>query len=60
MSIKSQADLIGIQQVSEVVALTLKQMRDYAAPGMSTKELDDFGGKLLREAGARSRDRMVE
>src|SRR5688572_6407999 len=54
MSISSQADLLGIKRVSDVVASTLNRMRRYAAPGMSTKQLDDFGAGLLKEAGARS------
>jgi methionyl aminopeptidase len=28
-------------------------MRDYAQPGMSTKELDEYGGTLLTEFGAK-------
>jgi methionyl aminopeptidase len=54
MSISSQADLLGIKKVSAVVASTLNMMRRYAAPGMSTKELDTYGAGLLKEAGARS------
>ncbi len=53
MSIRSQADLEGMKKVSEVVGTTLKKMRDYAKPGMSTKHLDDFGGALLKKFGAR-------
>lgn len=43
-----------MRAVSEAVAITLKQMRAYAQPGMSTKQLDDYGGQLLRTFGARS------
>lgn len=43
-----------MKKVSEAVALTLKKMRAYAKPGMSTKELDDYGKRLLRSYGARS------
>ncbi len=43
-----------MQRVSEAAALTLKRMREYVQPGMSTQELDDFGGKILEEYGARS------
>jgi len=59
MSIAAQTEFIGMQKVSEVVAATLKQMRDYARPGMSTKELDDFGGKLLNLHGARSAPKVT-
>src|SRR5688572_19053512 len=54
MSITKEADLTGMQKASEAVALTLKEMRMYAQPGMSTKELDEFGAKILAGMGARS------
>jgi methionyl aminopeptidase len=54
MSIRKQSELIGMQKVSEAVAFTLKRMREYAAPGMSTKELDDYGAKSLSDYGATS------
>lgn len=43
-----------MQLASDAVAITLKKMREYAQPGMSTKELDEYGGKLLAELGAKS------
>lgn len=43
-----------MQRAAEAVAITLKKMREYCAPGMSTKEIDDYGLKLLTEFGARS------
>jgi len=54
MSITSESELIGMQKISEVVALTLKEMRNYAKPGMTTKEVDNFGGSLLKQYGAKS------
>jgi methionyl aminopeptidase len=54
MSIKTEAELQGMKQISEVVAATLKSMREYACPGMSTKELDNYGGELLKRSGAKS------
>ncbi|WP_316794420.1 type I methionyl aminopeptidase [Pedobacter frigoris] len=59
MSITSQEELLGMQQISNAVAETLKQMREHAAPGMTTKELDDFGGKLLNAMGAKSAPRLT-
>ena len=43
-----------MQQVSDVVACTLRAMRSHARPGMSTKELDDFGARMLKGFGAHS------
>jgi len=54
MSITNESELKGMKKVSEAVAFTLKEMRSYAQPGMSTKELDDFGGALLTKFGAKS------
>lgn len=59
MSIDNQTDLTGIKKISEIVALTLKQMREYAQPGMSTKELDEYGNGLLTEYGAHSAPRIT-
>lgn len=54
MSISKESELLGMKAISEVVGLTLKKMRDYAEVGMSTKELDEFGGELLKGFGAKS------
>ncbi len=54
MSVTTEAELLGMQRVSQAVAVTLKQMREYAKPGMSTKELDDFGAAILASMGAKS------
>lgn len=54
MSITQESELIGIKRVSDVVALALKQMKDYAKPGMTTKQLDDFGAGILKDSGANS------
>ena len=53
MSITKASELVGMKKVSEAVALTLKEMRSYAQPGMTTKQLDDFGGNLLWNLGAK-------
>ncbi|WP_336515567.1 type I methionyl aminopeptidase [Pollutibacter soli] len=57
MSITSDLELTGMQKVSDAVAETLRQMREYAQPGMNTAELDAFGGKLLTAFGAKSAPR---
>lgn len=54
MSITNESDLIGIKKISEAVAFTLKEMCGFAKPGMTTKEVDDFGAKVLKSFGARS------
>ena len=54
MSITKHEELIGMQKASEAVAYTLKEMRNYAKPGMTTKQLDNFGAKILSDFGAKS------
>ena len=54
MSITKESELTAMQKVSEAVALTLKEMRNYAKPGMTTKELDEYGGQILNGFGANS------
>lgn len=54
MSITKESELDGMKKISEVVGTTLKLMREYAKVGMSTKELDEYGGSILKSHGARS------
>jgi methionyl aminopeptidase len=59
MSLTSEVELAGLQKISEAVGTVLRQMRAYAAPGMSTYELDEYGGGLLAAWGARSAPRLT-
>jgi methionyl aminopeptidase len=54
MSISKESELIGMKKISEVVGTTLKLMRAYSKVGMSTKELDEYGGEILKSYGAKS------
>lgn len=54
MSITNESELIGMQKASEAVAYTLKEMINYAQPGMTTKDLDEYGAKILSDLGAKS------
>jgi len=59
MSITNESELIGIQKASQVVALTLKAMIKYAKPGMSTKELDEYGASIMSSHGAKSAPKLT-
>ena len=48
-----------MQQASDAVAITLKKMREFTKPGISTKELDEYGGELLEQMGARSAPKLT-
>ncbi|WP_126974136.1 type I methionyl aminopeptidase [Gynurincola endophyticus] len=54
MSITKESELIGMQKASKAVAYTLKEMMQYAQPGMTTKELDEYGASILDGFGAKS------
>lgn len=54
MSITSTYELEGMQKVSEAVGTALREMRSYVKPGMTSRQLDDFGAQVLRNFGARS------
>ena len=54
MSITKEEELYGMKKASEAVAYTLKEMRNFAKAGMTTKLLDDFGGQILNDLGAKS------
>ncbi|WP_080779303.1 type I methionyl aminopeptidase [Chryseobacterium phocaeense] len=54
MSITNEQELAGMQKASEAVACTLREMIRYAEPGMTTKDLDEYGAKILSDFGARS------
>ena len=54
MSITKESELVGMKKASEAVAYTLKEMRNFALPGMTTKQLDNYGGQILNDFGAKS------
>ena len=43
-----------MRKAGEAVAYTLKEMINHAQPGMSTRELDEFGASILSRFGAKS------
>jgi methionyl aminopeptidase len=54
MTIGSEEELEALKAAGRVVARTLQAMGEALEPGITTKELDDLGRRLLDEAGARS------
>ncbi len=48
-----------MQKASEAVAYTLKEMIKFAEPGMTTKELDEQGAKILSGFGAKSAPKLT-
>lgn len=59
MTIGSQNDIDALQRVGRVVATVLRKMLAAMEPGMTTRELDVFGAKLLEREGARSAPQLT-
>lgn len=59
MSIESPADLEGLVHAGRVTRLALEAMRAAVRPGITTRELDEIGGRVIAAHGARSAPRMV-
>ncbi|MBZ9522715.1 type I methionyl aminopeptidase [Bacillus safensis] len=54
MIVKHDHELEALKKVGRIVALAREEMKSQAKPGMSTKELDLIGKKILEEHGANS------
>lgn len=59
MSIESAWELEALKRVGRVVRLALDEMLKAVRPGITTGELDEIGGRVLRENGARSAPKLV-
>lgn len=58
MSIETEKDLLGLMQVGKVVGTTLREMARSVEPGITTADLDQIAGRLLKSHGARSAPRI--
>tara|TARA_Y100000589_G_scaffold146608_1_gene140256 strand:+ start:716 stop:1549 length:834 start_codon:yes stop_codon:yes gene_type:complete len=52
IEIKTSREIKLMKKSSKIVATVLKEIIDYAVPGLSTKDLDDFAEKRIKEMGA--------
>ncbi len=52
IEIKSSREIKLMKRSSRIVGTVLREINDLVKPGMSTKELDDFAEKRIREMGA--------
>ena len=52
MIIKSEAELAAMQEIGRICAITLQKMVEALKPGMTTKELDEYGAGILESYGA--------
>ncbi len=59
MTVDSERDVEGLKAVGRVVATVLQGMLDAVELGMTTRELDEIGARLLERHGARSAPQVV-
>jgi len=59
MTIESDDDVVALKRIGRIVSHVLHTMLDAAEPGMSTRELDAIGDRLLAQHGARSAPRLT-
>ncbi|HWY06134.1 MAG TPA: type I methionyl aminopeptidase [Candidatus Acidoferrales bacterium] len=59
MSIQDYAELLAFKEVGRIVQLAIAAMANSIRPGISTRELADIGGKVMRQNGARSAPALV-
>jgi len=52
IEIKSLREIKLMKKSSKIVATVLREINDLVKPGMSTKDLDDFAERRIREMGA--------
>ncbi|WP_374472457.1 type I methionyl aminopeptidase [Phenylobacterium sp.] len=58
MTVGSEEELEKLRAVGRLVARTLQAMGQALEPGITTRELDDLGRRMLEDAGARSAPEM--
>ncbi|MFC5469269.1 type I methionyl aminopeptidase [Cohnella suwonensis] len=52
MTIQSQHDIEQLMKIGKIVAMTIESMKNSARPGMTTRELDGIGQRMLADHGA--------
>lgn len=59
MTADSEEDIEALKAIGHICAVTLRKMMAAARAGMTTRELDDIGRRLLEAEGARSAPEVV-
>ncbi len=59
MTADSEKDIQALKAIGRICAETLRKMMEAAQPGMTTRELDEIGRRLLEAEGARSAPEVV-
>ena len=59
MSIQDEHDLASLRAVGRIVRQVLDAMKAEVRPGISTRQLDEIGARVMKDNGARSAPSMV-
>jgi methionyl aminopeptidase len=59
MTVGGKDDIDGLKEIGKIVALTISEMKNQTRAGMTTKELDEIGGRFLRRYGAVSAPKIT-
>ncbi|MCB1166790.1 MAG: M24 family metallopeptidase, partial [Leptospiraceae bacterium] len=59
MSVSSPSQLLPLKKVGQIVAQTIRLMREKARPGMTTRDLDRLAHAHFNPLGARSAPRLT-
>lgn len=59
MTVESQQEVEALREIGRIVALTIKEMKQQACVGMTTKTLDEIGGRVLKQYGAVSAPKQI-
>ena len=59
MTIETEDDVVALKRIGRIVASVLQEMLAAAEPGMTTRELDWLGEKLLEKQGAKSAPKLT-
>ncbi|MFD2673170.1 type I methionyl aminopeptidase [Marinicrinis sediminis] len=59
MIVKHDYEIEGLKRIGRIVATTIEEMKAYAKPGMTTKQLDEYGETVLNRLGARSAPKVM-
>ncbi|GGH86229.1 methionyl aminopeptidase [Pullulanibacillus pueri] len=59
MTVGGKEDIEGLKKIGKIVALTISEMKRQTRIGMTTKELDEIGGRFLKSHGAVSAPKVT-
>jgi methionyl aminopeptidase len=54
ISLKNEREIEAMRQAGRLARLVLDEVSAFIAPGLTTKQIDDYAGSRIREHGARS------